>query len=330
MKLTSKYLHVGLLFAILITHTSVAQTQYLDEVFKIVEQYSIKRDSLDFEKIRKDAYAKLNNTKSMEDCYPIIRFILSELNDHHSFFMEKEDVNKWTSTSKTTNITPSSPYSGKVLINEIGFIEMQGFSSGDSISILEYANNLQKLIKSIDNRNIKGWILDLRQNTGGNCWPMLAGIGPFLGNGICGYFIGNDHNKSSWYYRDGVAGCDSVEISKVNNAPYNLINSNNPIAILTGPLTTSSGEVIVTSFRGKTNAKSFGESTGGLSTGNSNYTLSDGSMIFLTTSIYADRLGTAYGGKIIPDNVVHFEDEKSNTDNDPVIKRAIEWIQGKK
>jgi C-terminal processing protease CtpA/Prc len=304
--------------------------EYLDEVFKIVEQHSIKRDSLDFEKIRRDAYAKLNNAISIADCYPIVRFVLSELNDHHSFFMEKEDVDKWTSTSKMTNLTHSSPYSGKVLINEIGFIEMEGFSSGDSISILEYANDLQKLIKSIDNRNIKGWILDLRQNTGGNCWPMLAGIGPLLGNGVCGYFIGNDHNKSSWYYRDGIAGVDSVEICKVNNAPYNLINSNNPIAILTGPRTTSSGDVIVTSFRGKKNAKSFGESTGGLSTGNASYTLSDGSMIFLTTSIYADRMGTAYGEKIIPDNFVQFEYEKLNTDNDPVIKRAIEWIQGNK
>jgi hypothetical protein len=39
-------------------------------------------------------------------------------------------------------------------------------------------------------------------------------------------------------------------------------------------------------------------------------------MIFLTTSIYADRLGVAYGGKIIPDNFVQFEYGNLNEGND--------------
>jgi carboxyl-terminal processing protease len=319
-------LHLGIL---LFSHGSIAQTAYLDEVFKIVEQHSINKDSLDFERIRKDAYAKLVNAKSITDCYPIIRFILSELKDHHSFFMEREKVNEWKSPSKITNTT-TFPYSGKVLSNEIGFIEMQGFSSGDSVSISEYANNLQSLIKSIDNKSTKGWILDLRQNTGGNCWPMLTGLGPFLGNGICGYFIYNNTNRSSWYYRDGEAGINSIEICKVRGVPYKLINENNPIAVLTGPRTASSGEVVVTAFRGKSNTKSFGESTAGFSTGNASYALSDGSKIFLTTSIYADRLGVAYGEKITPDHVVKFEYDLSNDANDPVIKQAIDWIQSHK
>ncbi|MBA4057608.1 MAG: hypothetical protein C0490_23035 [Marivirga sp.] len=190
----------------------------------------------------------------------------------------------------------------------------------------QYASDLQALIKSLDKKNMKGWILDLRQNTGGNCWPMLAGLGPLLGNGICGYFIDNRNNKSSWYYKDGKAGVNSTEMSHVNSTPYKLFNENNPIALLTGPSTASSGEVIVTSFRGKANVKCVGQSTAGLTTGNSNFTLSDGSMIFLTTSIYADRHGNPFGGKMTPDIIEHSRYDKMNSANDPVINRAIDWI----
>ena len=63
---------------------------------------------------------------------------------------------------------------------------MKGFNNVDSINRIKYADSLQYQIKLMDNKYIKGWILDLRENSGGNCWPMLTGLGPLLGNGICG------------------------------------------------------------------------------------------------------------------------------------------------
>ena len=209
---------------------------------------------------------------------------------------------------------------------DIGYIHMKGFSSGDSISIQNYADSLQLLIKSIDNHSLKGWILDLRENSGGNCWPMLTGLGPLLGNGNCGYFIDNDQNRSSWFYRSGAAGIDSVAITQVSIEPYELLDSKLPIAVLTGPQTASSGEVVATAFRNKTKAKSFGESTMGLSSGNAPYMLSDGSMILLTTSIYADRLGNLYGKKIRPDKYIKFSYQEVGKPDDPVIKNALDWI----
>lgn len=302
--------------------------KYLDEVFKIIEAHSLKRDSTDFKKIKASAYSKLDNAQSIEDCYPIVRSILVDLNDHHSIFMNKDAVKSWRSTSKTKTIFDDDlqRFSGKLLNQDIGYVSMQGFTSGDSTSIIKYANDLQALIKSIDHKNIKGWILDLRYNTGGNCWPMLTGLGPLLGNGICGYFINSNGKKSAWYYKNGIAGVNSSKHTKVSNEPYTLLKEKNPIAVLTGPYTASSGEVIVTSFRKKENAKSFGESTAGLSTGNSDFTLSDGSIIFLTTSVYADRKGNIYGGKIVPDSVVTFSYEEMNTENDQVIMSALKWI----
>jgi C-terminal processing protease CtpA/Prc len=240
--------------------------------------------------------------------------------------MSKEQVKKWKSTSKDDNENEIMTFSSKILNQNIGYVNMKGFSSGDSISIQKYADSLQQRIKLMDNKNLKGWILDLRENTGGNCWPMLTGIGPLLGNGICGYFISNNQTKSSWFYQDGESGINSFTIAKVSKEPYKLFNSLNPIAVLTGGRTASSGEIIVTAFHNKNNIRSFGECTCGLSTGNADFELSDGSMILLTTSIYADRKGNVFGKKIIPDETIEFLYQSIGKPNDPVIKRAMDWI----
>lgn len=77
---------------VLIIQSSLAQKEYLDQVLAIVEKSSINRDSLDFGKIRKESYEKLGLARTPEDSYPAVRFILSQLNDHHSFLMVKQKV----------------------------------------------------------------------------------------------------------------------------------------------------------------------------------------------------------------------------------------------
>lgn len=306
--------------------STVTPKDYLDEVFTIVEVNSIKRDSVDFDDIKSKAYAKINSMDSIENCYPIVKSILKDLGDNHSLFLSKEQVAKWQSTSKTADVNEIITFNSKLLNQDIGYIHMKGFGSGDSISIQQYADSLQNQIKSIDNKNLKGWIIDLRENTGGNCWPMLAGLGPLLGNGICGYFIDNEQKKSSWFYNYGESGIDSTTITKISGQHYELLNNSNPIAILTGRRTASSGEVVVAAFHNKNNTRSFGESTRGLSTGNANFTLSDGSMIVLTSSIYADRQGNIFGKEIEPDEIIKYSYSSKVKFYDKVIQRAVEWI----
>lgn len=310
--------------------SDISQKQYLDEVFAIIENHSIRRDSIDFENIKERAYARLskNPSKSIVDCYPIIRDVLLDLGDHHSFFLDKAQATQWKTTSATRDIKEMITFNGELLEGNIGYINIGGFSSGDSLSILKYADSLQTLIKSIDNKEIKGWILDLRKNSGGNCWPMLAGVGPLLGNGICGYFVDNDNKWYAWSYNNGFASNESVPVTTVSIEHYELQYSENPIAILTGHNTASSGEILVVAFRGKANTKSFGHSTHGLSTGNAKYELSDGSSLFLTTSVYADRNRTLYGGKIEPDDIVQSSTNTSQSANDIVIDKAKNWILG--
>jgi carboxyl-terminal processing protease len=51
------------------------------------------------------------------------------------------------------------------------------------------SREIKNAIARINEKNIKGWIIDLRINTGGNMYPMIAGLTEFLGEGRVGGFI---------------------------------------------------------------------------------------------------------------------------------------------
>ena len=49
-----------------------------------------------------------------------------------------------------------------------------------------------------------GWIIDLRGNGGGNMYPMLAGLKPFLGDTVLGAFVGPDKTRANWVAGRGI------------------------------------------------------------------------------------------------------------------------------
>ncbi len=105
---------------------------------------------------------------------------------------------------------------------------------------------------------------------------------------------------------------------------YRLKQTSAPIAVLTGPMTGSSGEAMVVAFRGRTNTRSFGQPTSGASSGNLGFQLSDGAAIALTISLFADRDGRVYGGRIEPDTLV--EGDPTGV-LDPVKEAATAWLK---
>ena len=56
-----------------------------------------------------------------------------------------------------------------------------------------YAETGQALFQ--DFHDVEAYILDLRDNHGGNMWAMLVAIGALIGEGTSGYFIGKNAQK---------------------------------------------------------------------------------------------------------------------------------------
>jgi Peptidase family S41 len=77
---------------------------------------------------------------------------------------------------------------GRQIARRIGALELPAIV-GSTEQVQGYAASAQHMIRELDELGIDGWIVDLRRNTGGNMWPMLAGAGPILGEGELGAFV---------------------------------------------------------------------------------------------------------------------------------------------
>lgn len=70
-----------------------------------------------------------------------------------------------------------------------------------------HAQRLQDALWQQDDGSRCGWIVDLAENTGGNMWPMLLGVGPLLrgrvdGPDVVGHFF-DGATLQPWRYREG-------------------------------------------------------------------------------------------------------------------------------
>jgi len=289
---------------------------YLNDALDIMQEYSINRYKIDWPKFRDDTFKFVGEAETTRDTYYGIRNALDRLGDNHSFFREPSSLKK----DSKVNTDPI----GMRLTNQVGFIRVPAFSGTDK-QANELALRIQSLIREVDSSSIKGWVVDLRHNTGGNMWPMLTGVGPILGEGLVGQFIDPDDNVSKWYYSNGQSKLNNITMTKVSN-PYTLINQKPFVAVLTDGYTASSGEAVTISFIGRDNTKSFGNYTYGVSTANSGFPLSDGATIILTVAYMVDRNGAVYGSKIKPDVLVGGQFKDDPLDNDVVVNEAVAWL----
>jgi C-terminal processing protease CtpA/Prc len=83
---------------------------------------------------------------------------------------------------------------------------------------------------------------------------------------------------------------------------------------------------MLVAFEGRSDVRSFGEPTRGLPTLVTHTDLSDGSVLFVSGANSFDRSGTIYSGPIQPDVFVETDWSKFGTEQDPVIRAAMDWL----
>jgi carboxyl-terminal processing protease len=239
---------------------------------------------------------------------------------------ESDPVRAWVARAEHSHI--GVPV-GQRLEPGIGYVEVPHAVVADisSPAAAALATRLQQVILEVDREPTCGWIVDLRRNTGGNHWPMLAGIGPVLGEGEVGLFTGRRGPGTRWAYEGGAALASGQAVVKPTGAPYILERPMPPVAVLTGPLTGSAGETMAVAFRGRADTRTFGEPTHGVPTNNWGMTLSDGAQIWLSAEVYADRTGQTYDDRIAPDEPVTTQWGDFGSERDAVIQSAAQWLR---
>lgn len=176
--------------------TSLTAQTYVDEVVSLMKTNSINRKTIDWTGFKATVNAQAQDAQTIADTYPAIKAALALLGDNHSTYYTATGTVLYSNSAVActdANIITGTIYNG------IGYIKVTTFNGGGS-EASQYAQSIQDAIKAADSDPIVGWIVDLRGNLGGNMWPMLAGVGPLLGEGTCGYFLDPDGNASAWSY----------------------------------------------------------------------------------------------------------------------------------
>jgi carboxyl-terminal processing protease len=294
---------------------SATARSYLTQLLDIMQANSINRKTIDWPAFRQSVEAAVPNAQTIQGLYPGVRTALGLLNDHHSFYQGPDSTYVYN-PSPIGNCTDPTPPTVQAP-EDVGYVKVGAFSGGGSAATV-FAQGIQDALRATDRPALVGWIVDLRNNGGGNMWPMIAGLGPVLGDGTAGAFIDPDGTVVWWGYQ-GNASISGGSPAVTVTSPYFLLRSNPRVAVLTNCGVASSGEATTIAFRARPNARSFGTPTYGLSTANRGFSLTGGGTLTLCVSTMADRTGRQYGNALAPDEVI--------ADPSETVRRAIEWLR---
>ena len=287
---------------------------YLESVLTIMQTASVNRAEIDWPAFRATVMERAAGARTVAEVFPAILVALQLLGDHESYVTTREGgligpppVGGCGGAARVPDDLPET----------VGYVQIASCDCQGNAAT-QFAESIQQAIERADRPGLSGWIVDLRGNIGGNMWPMIAGIGPVLGEGIIGWIVyyNREYERE---YRDGAALSLGEAFAQVP-VPYRVLQEYPKVAVLTDGGVASAGEAVVVFFKGRPNTRSFGTPTCGHHHLQETFPLSDGSTLSLATSQHADRTKQRYGGPIAPDEFVDDPAEAG--------RRAIAWLQG--
>lgn len=245
----------------------------------------------------------IENAESYEDTYPAIKKALSVGGGKHSMLMTKSESQD--TTESYDEVLPTVSLNG-----DIAVIKLPDFL-GTAEAGRKYAKVAEDFIH--DNRDkVKGVVLDLRGNTGGDMGPMATAVSSLLPDGELMYYHYRSYDvpvtlKNGVVSNAGTGGKSLYPEEKLNV----------PVAILTDGMTASSGEALTLCFSGLENVKTFGTPTAGYTSVNMLYSLYDGAQLYLTVAFDKARTGEIFKETSIEPDVA----------TDSPLEAALEWLR---
>lgn len=310
---------------------------YLDNSLQIIKDNALHSKSVDWTALRENVYNMAAGAKRYEDILPVYPYIFEQIQDHHGSLKYKNKTYSWNKDDGI-RVNPAvkaatKKYSfirSEKIGKDIGYILIPGNDDFRGQHMDSINREIKNAIAKINANKIKGWIIDLRVNTGGNMYPMIAGLTEFIGEGRVGGFVTPSYQPDGdWIINDGVFYVDSIKVSPVKYEGHP-IKPGLPIAVLIGGNTASSGEMTAITTIGREKSILIGEPTRGLTTTNLGFKLDAYSGLNLAVDYATDRNGKVYSKNINPDILVPDGDNFEALDQDEKVKQAVTWLEKNK
>lgn len=252
-----------------------------------IERRALYADRVDWPKTRRSMTQDAARATVPAELHPAIRTVLREAGGQHSGLRPPG----------RTGVAGARKRPKASLVKGHGVLVLPA-CPGDLRCVRAYAAEGSRVLRGLPPTD--RWVVDLRGNSGGSMWPMLAVALPLLGgDGVLGSFITRDGTSTPWWARGRRVGAGRWASAR-SRGPLRLPG---PVAVLIDGGTASSAEAVAVAFTGVPAARSYGAATRGFSTGNETVRLPDGALLTITSCRFADRTGRAYEGPLTPDVV---------------------------
>lgn len=278
------------LFALLLVACGTPEEQYVKKAVRLMDRHGLFATGKPWKAAKAEALAAKPAT--MEEAHAVVCKALEVAGGKHSFIMPAGMV--------TVNVTSEWEMPSVELRDGIAVIYLPPFSGNDD----EGRRYVQTVLDALPD-TLSGAVIDLRGNSGGNMYPMIASVHRFLPNDDLLRF----HNRKGSMPVD-----NDYILNVVGIARQAMIDC--PVAILTNELTASSGEATLLCFRGLQNVCVFGVPTAGYASSNVPYPMPDGSQLVLTVGSDVARTGEEFcDDPIVPDSLT-----------ESPMEEAIAWL----
>ncbi len=272
------------------------EQKYVKKAVKLMDKHGLFAEGPTWEQTRAAALEARPGSK--EEAYEIARTALKVAGGKHSFISTVERQQESATEDKATEPSVTTVDDGILLI------VLPHFSGQSADENQRYASTVLNALPEADAP--KGVVIDLRGNTGGNMYPMIAAIHRFLPDDNILRFKTRKFTmpvtKESVLRNVGLSARPALDC---------------PVALLTDDKTASSGEATLLCFRGLEKARTFGAPTAGYASANAPYPMPDGSQLVLTTGCDMARTGEIFCDDPIAPDVA----------TDQPLEEATKWIK---
>lgn len=298
-----------------------------EDIFNKAKTYSLYRKEIDWDELHGRVFRTPVTTET--ELENNVRLVFEAIKDKHAILLRNGKRVVYTKLPasfvvrqelKNVPGTRSSTLSAKMIDEDLAYIVVPSTSKNDAYTLQSY----QDQICALGLKNLKGIVLDLRLNEGGSIYP-LAALSQLYDGEIIGHTSGVNGLSGTLKVKNGKFYQNDKLISMVKSkcaAPKNL-----KIAVLISQITASSGEIIASAFKGRSQTIFIGENTFGLTTLNAEFKLPGSYYLGLSTAYIADRDSNVYRNHISPDIQTITGDNFTDLSKDLKVKAAIEWIR---
>jgi hypothetical protein len=305
--------------------TSAAAQRYLGSALALLHAHSLDVRENTWPSIVSRADKAAQGAQTTSATYPAIALAISLLHDRHT---ELRTPQENTAVRATPLVAPTA----KLVDGRYALLTVPQTPGrlGEYSAYLRRAVTAERTVGSA----ACGYVVDLRQNRGGDSALMMTAVAPLLDPGTVGYFVNRDGSRDVWSIRNGREFNDSKAGVKQRN-PVRIPPPKPPVAILTDGVTGSAAEATEIAFHGQQRTRTFGLPTGGVASGNAHFILSDGAILIITEAQDADRFGRVFPNlqPIQPDVTVDqnaFPARPGEPFRDHVLQAALHWLSGQK